>query len=487
MDETSALAVTAVRAVETADRARTLWTDADRSWASRAAAEVVGESSPPAEFVARRAEFAQERMRERGGALARLARAWRWRPWAGAVVIAAAFVLGISADGIGGARRINIVYSPVLPLVVWNLVVYAMLAAGYVARYGDPGAPGPLRHTVAWLAGVARGRTGASGAGDDPVSRAFVIFAADWSGRAASLYAARAARILHVAAAALALGVVAVLYVRGIGFEYRAMWESTFLDATTARAIVAAAYGPGALLTQVGVPDAAHIAAIRAPASENAAPWLHLMAATLMVVVIVPRAALALWAALVERHRAARVIDDMRDPYFARVLRSFHSGVATARVLPYSYEVDAASLASLRTLLARSLGGEVALGAAPAVVYGDEVLPDLSGDDMHAPLLALFNATATPESEVHGNFLAALRGLGRPLVVVVDESTFNARWGGDDSRRAARRALWRELCADHASVPVFVDLAHPDAETAEAAFDAALEERLPVDPARGGA
>ena len=70
---------------------------------------------------------------------------------------------------------------------------------------------------------------------------------ADWARVAAPLYAARAARILHLAAAALALGVIAGLYVRGLAFEYRATWESTFLDPAQVRALLAAALAPGAL------------------------------------------------------------------------------------------------------------------------------------------------------------------------------------------------------------------------------------------------
>ena len=47
MNERTAIAVAAVRAVETTDRAHVVWTDADRTWASRAAAEVVGEGAQP--------------------------------------------------------------------------------------------------------------------------------------------------------------------------------------------------------------------------------------------------------------------------------------------------------------------------------------------------------------------------------------------------------------------------------------------------------
>ena len=58
MDESSALKVVAMRAVETTDTARTLWTDEDRAWASRAAAEVIGAEGAPEAFLARRATLA---------------------------------------------------------------------------------------------------------------------------------------------------------------------------------------------------------------------------------------------------------------------------------------------------------------------------------------------------------------------------------------------------------------------------------------------
>jgi hypothetical protein len=179
MDERTALAVTAVRAIETADRARTLWTDDDRSWASRAAAEVVGSDAPRAVFVARRAGFALERLRERRADIARFAAAWRWRPWVGGVLAVAAFALGAAADAVGGAQRINILHSPVLPLVAWNLAVYAAIAAGFVLRYGEAGAPGALRRAVAWLAGVVRNAREPSRGSDDPSPRARRLFAVD--------------------------------------------------------------------------------------------------------------------------------------------------------------------------------------------------------------------------------------------------------------------------------------------------------------------
>lgn len=465
MDERTAIAVTAVRAVETTDRARTVLTDADRAWASRAAAEVVGASATPASFIGRRALLALERLGQRKHRVARLANAWRWRPWVGAALIFAAIVVGVAANEIGGGKRVNILYSPVAPLVLWNIAVYTLLAAQFVVRYGEAKAPGPIERVLARLAGGLR----SAGRRDD---EAVVTFAQAWTTAAAPTYAVRAARILHFAAAALALGVIAGLYVRGLGLEYRATWESTFLDPSTVRSLVAAFYAPGAFVTGIAVPDVAHVAAIRAPDSENAAIWLHLMAATLAVAVVVPRALLALVAAGIERYRTAHLYDDLGETYFQRLLRGFQSGPIAVEVVPYSFAVPAQSVASLEALLTRALGATVTTRLAAAVAYGDEdALPALPPA---STVVALFNATATPERESHGRFLANLAGAHRLLVVVVDEAAVNARWGGDPARRDARRELWREFALNDAHALVFVDLANPDLDAAEAAFDAAL-------------
>ena len=62
MDESAALDTTAARAVETADRDRVLWSDADREWASRVAAAIVGERASAGEGLGRRAQFVLKRI-----------------------------------------------------------------------------------------------------------------------------------------------------------------------------------------------------------------------------------------------------------------------------------------------------------------------------------------------------------------------------------------------------------------------------------------
>jgi len=482
MNETSALEVTAVRAIETSDRTRELWSDADRAWASRAAAEVVGEGAAVDAFVGRRAKLALERIGSRQPVLTKAVAALRWRQWVGAAIVVVAFLAGMAFNRLGAGQRINLLAPPVLALLAWNVVVYVLLLIAPVVRAGKAreAAGGFLRRLVARIAGGAvrlpRDRTG-------PVGEAVATFATDWARFAAPLYAARTARILHVAAAAFAAGVVVGLYLRGLAVEYRATWESTFLDPSTVHALLSYALWPGTLVTGIPVPSLEAIAAIRSgeqPASVNAAEWLHLLAATVAVVVILPRIVLGLVAWAVEHRRAARVKLPLNEPYFNRIVRGFKGGPVRLKVVPYSYQVPPESLGGLQTVVARTFGGSAAMVCASPVNYGDEdTLPQAALPDGSGPAIALFNLAATPEAEAHGKFVEAMRtaAAGHPVIVLIDEAAFRARNPGDGKRLEERRVAWRDVLDNRGISPVFVDLAAPDLAAVEKQFDALLGAR----------
>ena len=466
MDERTALDVIAVRALESGALVKGAWSDADRAWASRAAAEVVGERATSAQFLGRRAALVLERVGERERRFVRAVHALAWRPWVWHVIVAAAFAFGVAVERIGGAHTINLLAPPVFLLLVWNLAVYALLAVAPFLRRGSGAPLGSLRTALARLAVSGRGTSRNAG---------YAALAETWSSVAAPLYGARAARILHSAALALALGVLAGMYVRGIALEYRATWESTFLDAAQVRGVLATALAPGAAITGIAIPDAARIAAIRAPASENAALWLHLIAATVVVVVIVPRAVLGAIAGFNERRRAANMPVPLAEPYFQRLLRGFRGGSARVRVVSYSYTSGAAALAGLEAIVARAFGGSAALVIDAPVAYGDD---PSTAHGSPSYRIVLFNASATPERDVHGRFVAALAGDDRtlaPLIALIDESAYLARGISDSTRLEARRASWREAIGGSGVAIVFVDLAAPDLLAVESALDGALE------------
>src|SRR6185436_17008276 len=203
--------------------------------------------------------------------------------------------------------------------------------------------------------------------------------------------------------------------------------------------------------------------ALRAPGGENAARWLHLIAGTVVAVVIAPRLLLAFAAGALERWRATHFGLGLDEPYFQRLLRGYRGGPARVRVLPYSTTPSAAALAG-----------------APPVAYGADHALQLDSSLAGTTLVALFNATATPERETHGAFLAALaaqRADVETLVALVDESTWNARFAGDAARSAERREAWERLGDEHQVPTVFVDLAQPDLAATDAALDAAIGDR----------
>ena len=470
MNEASAREVVLVRAIETRDLERALLSDADRDWATRAAAEVEGEGAAPDRFLARRASLALERVRGRQPALERAARAFGWRGWVGALLALAAFALGAATNELGPAQRVNVLAFPLLALLAWNIAVYAFI----VVRALTGATLGGVR---GWIARLAQRVPGSSR--DGGTASVLRAFSADWGALSARLTAARAARVLHLAAAAFALGAIAGMYLRGLAFEYRAGWESTFLDAQQVRALLAFALSPGTWATGIAVPDAVHLESIRFSATgggELAAPWIHLYAVTTALVAIAPRLLLAVLNGAFARYRSSSFPLPLDDAYYARLVRGYERGAARIRVVPYSYQLPAPAVQGLTALFGRAFGAHADIAFTPPVEYGDE---DRIADPGPADaVVALFNIAATPERESQAAFIAALAAHVAPptvLVAMVDEGEFRRRFAQQPERVEQRRTAWREAFAAQRIEPLFVDLVDPDLGAAETALAAAFD------------
>jgi hypothetical protein len=480
VNEAAARNVLLVRAFETGEVSPKVWSEDDRAWASRAAAEVVGAGAPRDAFLARRAALAVERLGSRYRSIPRALRAVEWRPWVGWAVIAAAFALGLAADAIGPGKRINVLAFPHIGLLAWNIVVYVLIAvrAGQGLARDAARQLGPLGRIVATTGhAVAGERTLALR--DPTVTSQLAVFARDWAQASARLVAARIARVLHVAAASFAVGAVAGLYMRGLVLEYRAGWESTFLGAEQAHALLAFVLGPASALTGIEVPDAQHLAALREGAGENAAPWIHLYAATVALVVLCPRALLALGAWFREHRLASRLPVRLDDAYFQRLLRGYREEVAHVRIVPYGYTPSPRATLALGELVGRVLGPQRSLEVVNSVPFGGEdAIPDEVAAAPLALAVALFAMTATPEPEHHGAFVRAVAARlppGAVLAVIVDESGFAERFADDPQRRKERRNAWRQMLATRSVEPVFVELEAADLDRAERELAQALD------------
>src|SRR5882724_9099445 len=221
MTETEARAVLLVRSLERDPSP--VWSEADAAWASAEAQRAEGERSPFERFLARRASIAITRLTQRdpkfGSALAALGP----HAWLNRVAVLLAFALGVATDAIGPSDRINILAPPLLAVLVWNLIVYLVLLARSMGGLRAGEVRGPLRGLLSW----AIGKLEAGG----PLGH----FVPTWLHASRALQGARIAVLLHACSAALVVGVLLSFYTRGIAFEYRAGWDSTFLTADTVR------------------------------------------------------------------------------------------------------------------------------------------------------------------------------------------------------------------------------------------------------------
>ena len=481
MNESDARTVLFVRALET--EASPGWSDEDAAWASREAARALGERAAPAALIAERARLAYARMVERRPAWRGLHAASGWRAWASAALPLLAFAAGLATDAIGSSGRINLLAPPLFGLLLWNLAVYAVLAVGSLRaalRSGGTDRAHPLRDA---LGRALRWSTRHLGRHADIPAPAGARFAEAWLAAGHRLHAARIGALLHAGAALFAAGLLASLYLRGIAFEYRAGWDSTFLSAQAVRRVLSIALWPALALSGTSLPDAQQLAALRLSAGpgENAARWIHLYALSAAFLVLLPRALLAAWAAWRARRLAAHIELPLHESYFQRLLRAQRGATIVVQVLPCNYRLPGERASALAAALERELGAPVDLRLAPALPLGAE------DDPAHWPAVvagalpvALFALTATPEAESQGAFLrqfAAWQAPGTTAVLLIDESGFRARFrGSDGSRRLEqRRDSWRRWLREQgiAQPPVFVDLA-PSGAAPHAVDSAAL-------------
>jgi hypothetical protein len=289
-------------------------------------------------------------------------------------------------------------------------------------------------------------------------------FVRAWLAAAGRLAHARAARLLHLGAAAFAVGAVLGMYVRGLAFEYRAGWESTFLDPVAVRGLLAVMLGPAAAVLHLVAPSVApapvalfspeSIERLRGPAAgDEAAIWIHLWATTIVLVVVLPRLLLAWRARRHERELAAGLELPLDDPYYLRLLAAGRGGGTRVEVLPYSYRPSARATERVDAVLLDLFGSRARLHHAEPVAYSETPELPSSGPAEPVGIVVLFNLAQSPEPEVHGELIEVLcrhvdPGSGKSLLLVLDEEPYQTRLGADAARLLERRRAWERLAAD---------------------------------------
>lgn len=370
----------------------------------------------------------------------------------GALMLCAYF-LGVMTDRFSSEGAVVNLLSPALLLILfWQIALYALLLVGTIAAPLGWKPKWPGRELFAALLSRLRILT---------VSKQTLRERPLWLSLLAPALRSEAARAFHLAAAALGAGLLTGLAFRGIGTAYTVGWTSTWLAGHEAwlAALFSATYGLVPLeLFGTPFPDAAAIAEmnlrINAQGSPDAAAWLLRLMGLVAIVVILPRLLLAFFAG--RRAKAARTrfvwIDELDEPAPVSTQRSVASiseGATVLTTIPADESLRCRTAALLMQPDARWRTVDV---------WKDEPESALASVDTEAAVL-LFDATATPEEEVHGHWIDAV-GRRQPdaVTLLVDLSGLEAQFGAESERLTARKALWESFAAEHHAALRFLRL-----------------------------
>lgn len=349
------------------------------------------------------------------------------------LLIGCALLGGFLADPVGPAGHINLLNFPLLTLLLWNAVAYGgLLYNGIMRRQSQdrrqPGLPGLVEWLVRFMVNGRFSRLQPDHDQSPGAVQWMATSLASYSARllhnTRDLVTTHARSLLHMAAAALAIGVIAGLYVRGISLLYQASWDSTFIEAEGVHRFLSILFAPASWMLRTPIPDVDTIAGLRGPAGANAAIWIHFWAMTTVLFIILPRTLLAVAAWSRKTRLAADVQLPSNDPYFRRLLNPYRGKGLFVEVLPYSHRVKEAD-DRLHAFLGEAFGHLADIHVGHSVQYGDRH-PQFSSDpDRGLCAVVLFNVAQAPE-ETHSEFLEELkatiqhRGRSNMLLVVLD-------------------------------------------------------------------
>ena len=476
-----------VKAIEEADRAGAVIPFGDRERAARdalrangLATEEIAQEAATAKVgqaLADRAARLMGPVLDRHPVLEDLLARSGWPTWLGIALLVAALASGYGLSAMNESRRINILALPFLGLLAWNLTVYLWLMIGGVRRI-VAGARAATRLAGSAVRGIGRrlGPLVARTARVDTVlGTAVRRFIADWSDAAAPELAQHLRRWLHLAAAAVAAGLVVGLYERGIGHHYVAGWESTWLTAPQVEWIIDTLFGSLASWSGIALPrSTAEVAALEflpdGRGGGTAAPWIHLIALCLTGTVVLPRLVLAgvAWFRGLRLQRASHLPGTLA-AYARAALGAGGQGLPTAiSVIPYAFEPPSGLAARIEPVLHDMFGRGAQPRLQAAVPYGEEasLAAALERNARDAGgCVVLMNLAATPETENHGVVISAARDRARgpscvaPFRLVLDESSYAERFASDPAlagRMQERRRLWQEFARGYGVEATFM-------------------------------
>jgi len=465
-----------IRAVEDGDGAGELFPFDERGKAtSQVAPQAPGEPQPRmpkngwAGFLGDRAKAAQDYLTNRHGELGQPPATESGR--ARLVVIAAivlALVLGLLSDRLlGGQGTINVISLPLIGILVWSLIIYIWNAFSLFAGNRADGVG--LHAFLAPLAKVGVSRSQPDLATPPTLwEKIRGNYLRRWSELAQPSRMLKLSAGLHLAAAAFAVGQIISLYLRGLVRHYRAVWESTFLDAEGFEQFANILFKPAHWLTRIPVEVSEQMDASQFD-GVPAKSWIHLCAATLLLLVVVPRIILALISNVRAHARMRSAIGGLGLPDYANdLLKANTKGGLQVAVVTCGIDLPDNAPETIRQSIQQAIGKPQKLEFISGPSYGEEdgfarSLIDAQGRTPNLVVL-IFPMTATPEEEIQGviaeeisDLVGSRSGDRTGAIAFLYLDRFREKMGGlpeYDERLSGRQEVWNQVLVPRGVRPI---------------------------------
>lgn len=404
-------------------------------------------------FLARRAEILQQ---EKNGNVSFFSPANTKRMAIGICLVA--FVLGATSHILGLSRSFDIVALPILVLLLWNAVVYALIIYGWIRPAKATREHGMMGFWLKRLLPSSKGLPDA-----DKASQFYLTSLVPWI---RSWLTPSVVSWFHAGSACFVLGLLAAIYLRGLGKEYVAEWESTWFSASGVKTLIGGILSPASWISGISLPatleewDHLHRSHGR---GVNAGSWIHLYALTLIGGIVLPRMLLAGVSALKAKRALTSPPEwNAGEPYVARLLNqsrpSEHSRIA---ILPFDLKnIQMLTDDYHKTMerLVRETWGQNATACwLECVPYGDEeeVFANKWQDAKTCDgALLLLDMSATPEREVHGALIDSVAKQfahsSQGLLIVLESKGMNP------AKLPTRLDLWKKILHQRNMRPLLI-------------------------------
>lgn len=390
-----------------------------------------------------------------------------WIPWALPII---ALILGLGTNVFSRSGQINLISFPVFGLLAWNFIIYALLIVGVAKPVS-----GLWKPLQSWLIRGTGSMTGTIENATSGVIPWFQIreeFIKQWIPQSRKLLSEHIKANLHLAAVMAALGVVLGMYLRGLAFEYRAGWSSTFLNGESLETFLRVTLGTAAWVSGIELPNAERLAQLswaQGSEGENAAIWIHLYAVTCVLFIGLPRLLLALGSAGKARRLQVEFPLDINAlgltpaPDVALEDRS-NPKAKQICVIPFNLELKPKDRELIRLFAFGEAGGPVNIDYREKIDYSEIesyfAAFTSAATEAHRTVL-LFNLSGTPEHEVQGDAIKLLQEKvpRERLLVYLDGDAFTQRFDDDPdfpSRLTKRKESWSNFLKTYGLKPVFM-------------------------------